>query len=74
MFACSGPLQSNNANIAKCDFLASQGQNGGGVTLKGKGRLLAIYSACVEDEDEGKKLGYCARITNKVVELVEGMD
>ena len=73
MYSSSGKLQSKNENVARCDFLASKGQNGGGVTWKGKDTLLAIYTDCVDDPSEGGKLGYCARINDKVVEFVDNL-
>ena len=74
MYTSSGKLQSQNDIIAKCDFLASKGQNGGGVTFKGQNRLLAIYTACIDDAGEGKKLGYCTRITQKIAEFVDEIE
>ena len=74
MYTSSGVLQSQNELIAKCDFLASKGQNGGGVTFKGENRLFAIYTACIEDAGESKKLGYCTRITEKITDLVDNIE
>ena len=74
MFTSSGKLQSKNDLIAKCEFLASKGQNGGGVTFKGQNRLLAIYTDCIDDAVEGKKLGYCTRITDKIADFVNEIE
>ena len=78
-------INNTDNKVFGIDLLSSKGQNGGAVTFTDSGIIFGIYTGVekndmlvenienVENDENVKNVAMCVRITDKIVDFVNGL-